>query len=403
MLFFLSLAYAEKLQVSSNLEGAAIWLNGQESGQHTPATLDVPPGKVTVMVQQGCQSGQATVTVSSGRETKAKILTMESQAELTINPDPTGATLLLDGNPIEAGVATPVDCGSHVLKASKEEYLGETHTIEVTDASPQTIAVHLDRVGYGTIELSVIPHDAMLLLDGKPVGKDIATLPAVSQGYHRIGAELEGSDTAEQWLKVQPDLVLTYQIKLRSEKKGSLVIPYGADSEAAMVDADEVSDAPIRPTAPAPAPEAVDPVERPEDIVLGVGEPVLNTAPKQPPMDLDEPAEVKKEREHPAFWAGVGLYGGTVLGGVGSVYLYGEAVQAGKVSDAKTSAAVDNRRLQDDADAAEAAYHKATNLFYAGAGLTGAMLVSGTLCVLLDGGTVMPLPGGGVLMWSMNF
>lgn len=78
-------------------------------------------------------------------------------------------------------------------------------------------------------------------------------------------------------------------------------------------------------------------------------------------------------------------------------------MQAGKVSDAKTSAAEGNRRLQDDADAAEAAYHKATNLFYAGAGLTGAMLVSGTLCVLLDGGTVMPLPGGGVLMWSKDF
>ena len=412
MLFFLSLAYAEKLQVSSNLEGAAIWINGQDSGQHTPATLDVPPGKVTVMVQQGCQSGQATVTVSSGRETKAKILTMESQAELTINPDPMGATLLLDGNPIEAGVAVAVDCGSHVLKASKEEYLGETHTIDVADASPQTLAVHLDRVGYGTIELSVIPHDAMLLLDGKPVGKDIATLPAVAQGYHRIGAEIEGSAPAEQWLKVQPDLVLTYQIKLRSDKKGSLVVPYGADSEAAMVEADEVSDAPVRPTAPVPAPkptpeadlpEAADPVDRPEDIVLGVGEPVLNTAPKQPALDLDEPEEVKKEREHPAFWAGVGLYGGTVLGGLGSLYLYSEAVQAGKVSDAKTSAAVDNRRLQDDADAAEAAYHKATNLFYAGAGLTGAMLVSGTLCVLLDGSTVMPLPGGGVLMWSTHF
>jgi hypothetical protein len=83
---------------------------------------------------------------------------------------------------------------------------------------------------------------------------------------------------------------------------------------------------------------------------------------------------------------------------------YNAAVQAERQASAKQEAADENPKLQDEADDAQADYELKRTIFYATSGLTGALLTTGVILVLVDEGPgILPLPGGAMLTWNVRF
>ncbi|MFZ5480689.1 MAG: PEGA domain-containing protein, partial [Myxococcota bacterium] len=223
-LLLAGLARAEDVYVSSNVKGAAILLNGVDTGLVTPATVaGVAPGTVLIAVEGACARGETLIDVKRGTPTRASVLAHEMMGTLTVQPKPLQAELELDGKPYPGAPGTPValECGSHALRASLDGYVPAVVTIDLGMGQDLVIPLTLQKLGLATLELTVQPRNAEILLDGKRVGVDAVTLPSVYQGPHTIAAELDGYQTAKKQILVEEGQTYAFHFELERTSKKS--------------------------------------------------------------------------------------------------------------------------------------------------------------------------------------
>ena len=239
MFALLAVAHAEDLYVSSNERGAAIFVNGVDTGARTPATVPgVKPGQVLVAVEGNCSRGEALVNVLSGLTTRVSIVAEEEPGSLVIVPVPATARIEVDGSPFTGAPGIPygVSCGTHTVRAAAEGYVTAVLTVEVGMGQSASVPISLLTLGTGSIELSVQPRAALLFLDGKVVGSDAASLPSVYQGVHTISAELDGYQTAEKQVVVEDGSAQAFHFELvrsSARKQKSTVTALGGEPEEA--------------------------------------------------------------------------------------------------------------------------------------------------------------------------
>lgn len=239
MFALFALAHAEDLYVSSNERGAAILLNGVDTGFKTPATVPgVQPGRTLVTVESGCSRGEAEVDVLPGLTTRASIVATEQLGTLSIVPVPAAAKLELDGAAFlgSPGVPLAVSCGEHTVRASLDGHITAVVTVEVGMGQDLTVPLSLQKLGLGTLELSVSPRSATIYLDGKAVGSDAVTLPSVYQGVHTIAAELDGYQSAKKQVVVEDGSAQAWHFELvraSQKRQASKVTRLGGGPEAA--------------------------------------------------------------------------------------------------------------------------------------------------------------------------
>ena len=229
MFALIALAHAEDLYVSSNERGAAILLNGVDTGYTTPATIPgVKPGRTLVTVEGGCARGETLIDVLPGLTTRASIVATEQLGTLSLVPVPANARLELDSAPFlgSPGVPLAVSCGEHTVRAALEGYVTAVVTVDVGMGQDLSVPLALQKLGIGTLELSVSPRSATLYLDGKPVGSDAVTLPSVYQGVHTVSAELDGYQSARKQVAVEDGGTQAWHFELAraSQKKATSTV-----------------------------------------------------------------------------------------------------------------------------------------------------------------------------------
>lgn len=238
MLLLWSMAMAQELQVSSNVEGAPIFINGSDTGERTPATIsNLTPGRVTVMVGDGCGSGETEVTLTEGKVSKVNVAIVEQKGSLLLNMTPAESVVFLNGDPLPAtsGVAFEVECGTHSLRVESDGFSPFKGLVTVDSPETVTMPINLRTLGQGTLVVSGSPKTADIYLDGKMRGSGSVTLEGVIEGVHLLSARENGYQEALQAVMVGPNETLTYQIKLSStgSSKPSSVVAQGKTSEKA--------------------------------------------------------------------------------------------------------------------------------------------------------------------------
>jgi len=238
VLFLCSMAMAQELQVSSNVEGAPIFIDGSDTGERTPATLsNLPPGRVTVTVGDACGQGEVEVTLAEGKVSKVNVALVEKKGSLLLNMNPAESLVFLDGDPLPAtsGVAIEVEWGTHSLRVEAEGFAAFKGMVTIDSPETQTLPVNLRTLGAGTLVLSGSPKTADIYVDGKMRGSGSVTLEGVVEGVHLLSARENGYQEASQAVMVGPNDTLTYQMKLAStgSSKPSTVVPQGKTSEKA--------------------------------------------------------------------------------------------------------------------------------------------------------------------------
>ncbi len=166
--------------VSCDVAGAAIFIDGRDTGRTTTTVLDdIPIGthtleirmtgmetfSQTVLVQRG-QRAEVHATIRPAAPTAGRLTVIISPAEAAA-----GATVLVDSEPMPAGVRSRSDLepGTHVVQVVAPGYVEASQTVTITAGQSSTVEMRLEAVrGEPTdINLQASVPGATIVVDGE--------------------------------------------------------------------------------------------------------------------------------------------------------------------------------------------------------------------------------------------
>ena len=185
------------IAVTSNPGGAAVYLDGKNSGYNTPATLPgISAGAHTVRCSMtGYTDVSQGVIVTAGRTSSVKVyLTRQGPVtgSISVSSVPAGASVWLDGK--ITGYKTPVtltgiSAGSHTVRCSTAGYTDQPLSVTVTAGQTTDVVLNLRVSGAetGSIYVTSLPSRALIYLDGKYLGVYTpTTINKVTAGTHTL-------------------------------------------------------------------------------------------------------------------------------------------------------------------------------------------------------------------------
>ncbi len=199
------------ISITSTPEGAAIALDGNDTGSVTPFTLgNLVPGDHTVAVSlEGYNPASMTVTVTAGETAPAdfQLVAIPQTGSISVTSTPEGAAIALDGN--DTGSVTPFTFGNlvpgdHTVAVTLEGY--NSSSMSVTVIAGETALADFQLVAIpqtGSISLTSTPEGAAIALDGNDTGSVTPfTLGNLVPGDHRVAVTLEGYNSSSMSVTV---------------------------------------------------------------------------------------------------------------------------------------------------------------------------------------------------------
>ena len=200
------------LMVTSTPAGAAVSIDGVDSGKMTPFTFNnlVPGDHVINVSLAGYTPASTTVTIVAGESASAdfQLTQIPQTGSISVTSTPAGAGIALDGN--DTGEVTPftldpVTSGDHTVTVNLAGYSPSSKTVTVstgmmTNADFQLVPVPPQT---GSISVTSSPPGAEISLDGVTTGKNTpATLDSVAPGDHTVAVGLAGYNPASKTVTV---------------------------------------------------------------------------------------------------------------------------------------------------------------------------------------------------------
>ncbi|HOF97259.1 MAG TPA: DUF3344 domain-containing protein, partial [Methanoculleus sp.] len=226
--------------VTSDPTGAAVWLDGEDTGEVTPTTLeDVPAGDHVVTLKlDGYADASRPVTVVSDETVTVdlELTTLTGSLEVTSVPD--GAAIFIDGadtGEVTNATIDGIGVGTHTVTLKLAGYAGAV--AEVTIAENETAPLHLDLIeAHGSITVASMPEGAAIFLDGADTGKlTNALLENVAAGEHTVTVKLAGYIDASRTVTVTDNETITINFLL-TEPAGSIVVTSAPDGARIFLD-----------------------------------------------------------------------------------------------------------------------------------------------------------------------
>ena len=246
---FLIVEYAPEpgsILVTSTPTGAAVWLDGEETGEVTDCTLtNVPAGDHVVTVKlDGYADASMPVTVATGETAEVDLELTTLTGSLTVTSTPEGAAILIDGadtGEVTNATLDGIAVGTHTVTLKKDGYADTT--ADVTVAYNETAALHLDLVeARGSIAVASTPTGAAIWLDGIDTGMTTnAILENVAAGEHTVTVKKAGYADASATVAVADDEIATVSFTLTAPA-GSIVVTSAPDGARIVLDGAETGE-----------------------------------------------------------------------------------------------------------------------------------------------------------------
>ncbi|MGA8481808.1 MAG: PEGA domain-containing protein [Chthoniobacterales bacterium] len=223
------------LSVQSDPAGASILLDGKppqrpsNTFSHVPfgthqltATLnDYEPIKQDLEVRRGMTP-----------ELHLKLKPSQEIASLSVQSDPPGASILLDGKPPSgpSNTFTHVAFGTHQLTATLNDYEPIKQDLEVRRGMAPEIHLNLKpSQEIASLSVQSDPPDASILLDGKPPQGSSNTFSHVPFGTHQLAATLENYESIKQEIEIRRGM--NPEIRLKFNKKANPIAEFVAETK----------------------------------------------------------------------------------------------------------------------------------------------------------------------------
>ena len=202
-----------RLLISSKPEGASIAIDGAEVGS-TPWAGEVKPGPHKVAIKlEGYTPDERSLVAHANREAEVSFALqhLPGPAQLSVESEPTGAELSIDGNvvgttPLDAPI--PLEAGEHQIEARRKGYLGVAQRVVVEPGQSASLRLSLAAAPKDpappTIAVATEPAGARLYVDDKLAGETPFRIKS-TPGQHEIRVVLEGYVSRHAKIKLPED------------------------------------------------------------------------------------------------------------------------------------------------------------------------------------------------------
>ena len=245
---------AGNISVTSTPSGAALSLDGVDTGKTTPAVLEnVTPADHTVAVSlAGYTPDSKTVTVTAGSTAQAdfQLVQIPRTGSISVTSTPPGAEVSIDG--VDTGNITPstfdaIDQGSHVIEISLAGYQTANKTVTVSAVGTELVDFTLIAIPTtGSLAVTSTPGNAAISLDGTDTGKVTPfTFTVITPGDHTVAVSLAGYNNASTTITIVPGEAASADFQLvQVPQTGSISVtssPAGAEISLDGSDTGEVT------------------------------------------------------------------------------------------------------------------------------------------------------------------
>ena len=187
------------LEVDSTPPGAAIWLDGVDSGEVTPHTFTLIEGdyEVALALVGYLDPAAPFAATVDGDETSVVSAVLPASGFIAVHSDPAGASITLDDE--ELAMTTPlvveVAVGDHTLRLAKAGFdvLPASATVTVTQGS--TIDASFTLIAQdatGQLSVTSTPTGAAIVIDGLDAGQTTPWTFTLPYGSHSVLVTLAG-------------------------------------------------------------------------------------------------------------------------------------------------------------------------------------------------------------------
>ncbi len=233
---------------SGDESGASILLDGKKVEPVTPATLkDVLCGRHTVeVVKPFFKSGKVRMNVKAGDVARVHVELKSNFGGLKVASVPDGAEVTLDGKDVgRTPLKLPrVEVGSHTVVARLPDHSRVERRVKVKPGKEAALKVKL-APDFGQIEISVRPAtDALVWLDGDPLGNAPMTLKRVVAGKHKVRITSELYKAFETRINVRRGKIARVKALLKPNH-GTVTIRTRPQGGRLRVDGKEAGRAPV--------------------------------------------------------------------------------------------------------------------------------------------------------------
>jgi formylglycine-generating enzyme required for sulfatase activity len=213
--FILQPAWAN-VRIESEPAGASVQVDDQLRGE-TPLDVELLAGLRNLQLSL---SGYKTLTLQQSIKAGSdlvldSILLQPADAQLTINSEPAGATVSIDGRysgktPIEVSVSSRKE---HQIDLTKAGYRVAKKHVMLAPEEQHSLSLKLSPE-YGTVFLTTQPADAQLLIDGKPAGAATRRLRLTTRP-HRLEIRKQGYTSQQIPVTPRSGVSQSFAVKLQ--------------------------------------------------------------------------------------------------------------------------------------------------------------------------------------------
>jgi hypothetical protein len=219
------------LSVTSQPQGASLWLNGKPAGV-TPLTTETPSGSVLVKASlAGYQDVEQTVQVLARRSSQLSLTLDRGLGKIKVETTPPGAMVSIDGkqvglSPLELDLLT----GSHPVSVTLDGYSTQERQVTIDNDKTTAAEFALAEAPPGILVVVSEPPGATLTINGLAAGVTPKE-GQVKPGTYKVGASMPGWLAQEKEVRVHSELPTELLFQLEQVPPGKLVVqtePAGA-------------------------------------------------------------------------------------------------------------------------------------------------------------------------------
>lgn len=181
------------IRVTSSVNGAEVFLDGKDTGNKTPCTLDVvASGSHHLTIQREKYAPQQLDVVVTDGETSSVMVNLEARfAHVNINSI-SGAEILIDGN-LKGITNYSEDLmdGYYEVLVRMTHYRSVSKQIHVKAGQPQAFLLEPTPI-YGSLDIMSNPRDAVIAVDGQIRGQTPISIDQILEGEHTVYFLLDG-------------------------------------------------------------------------------------------------------------------------------------------------------------------------------------------------------------------
>ncbi|MBC8551800.1 MAG: PEGA domain-containing protein, partial [Candidatus Brocadiales bacterium] len=237
---------AGAININSNPSGATIHIDGKNVGK-TPKTItDLLPGMHLVEVKlDGHETWSESAEVKGDKENTLTAKLQKLTGSINIKSNPPEAAIYLDSEKIGTTPDTlkSVAIGAHEVEISMEGYAEWKKSLNIKKGKEITLNAVLQS-NTGTASIDSDPAEAMVLLDGKDVGKTPVSLTGIKIGIYEIELQKEGYVSCKKTIKIKAGRVNSLTAKL-TEMTAAVNITSEPSNAIVCIDGKETGNSPV--------------------------------------------------------------------------------------------------------------------------------------------------------------